>query len=139
MGQIFSLSEAAGIGLHSMVLIAMSEKGLTAQAIAERTSSSRHHIAKVLQRLTKHNLLKSWRGPNGGFMLNKDRKAITLLDVYEAVEGVLEPQECALNHDACAFDKCLINNASKVITTQIKEYLQSRTLDSYLHSDAKVC
>ncbi len=138
MGQIFSLSEAASIGLHAMVLIARSDAGLNVQAIADKTGSSKHHIAKVLQRLTKDNLLSSVRGPSGGFTLKKDPKAVTLLDVYESIEGRIEINDCPLNHEVCAFENCLMSNLSQAVTLQAKEYLRSRTLDSYLGQDAAI-
>ena len=67
MAKIFSLSEAASIAIHSMVLIARSDKMMNVVKIAERTGSSKHHVAKVLQRLVKEDYLSSVRGPHGGF------------------------------------------------------------------------
>ena len=81
------MSEAASIGIHSIVLIARAENGINAVKIAETTGLSKNHISKVLQRLVKNDLLKSVRGPAGGFTLKKPPENISLLDVYESIEG----------------------------------------------------
>ena len=77
MAKIFSMSEAASIAIHSMVLIARNENGINAVKIAEQTGSSKNHISKVAQRLVKNDLLKSVRGPLGGFTLKKSPADIT--------------------------------------------------------------
>lgn len=66
MSKIFTLSEAGSIAIHSMVLIARSNDSLNVIKIAELTGSSKHHVAKVLQRLAKEDFLElqprsAWR------------------------------------------------------------------------------
>ena len=95
MGNIVHLSEAASIAIHSLVLIAKAESQLNVQKIAESTGSSRHHVAKVLQRLTKEGFIVSSRGPHGGFQLNKAPDQISLLSIYEAIEGTMNIPKCA--------------------------------------------
>ena len=74
MSKVVTLSEAASIGLHGMILIAKAENEMVnVLKIAELTGSSKHHVAKVFQRLVKIGLLNSFRGPNGGFSLRKRR------------------------------------------------------------------
>ncbi len=132
MSKVVTLSEASTIGLHAMVLIARAGEGMNVQTIADKTGSSRHHIAKVMQRLVKDNLLTSTRGPSGGFILKKDPDEINLLQIYECIEGEIEVSDCPLDHEICAFEKCLMNNLTQTMTKQVIEYLESRSLASYL-------
>ena len=133
MSKLVSLSEAASIGIHSMVLIARSEeKIINVNRIAELTGASRHHIAKILQRLVKDKYLDSNRGPGGGFILNKEPSEINLLDIYECIEGQVEINECPLDRRICPFDKCITGNILNKITGELKSYLQKQTLDKYL-------
>ena len=132
MSKIITLSEASTIGLHAMVLIARSGEGMNVQTVADKTGSSRHHIAKVMQRLVKENLLTSTRGPSGGFVLKRKPTEINLLQIYECIEGKIEISTCPLDHEICAFEKCLMNNLTQTMTKQVIEYLESRTLASYL-------
>lgn len=132
MAKIFSMSEAASIGIHSMVLIARAENGINAVKIAEITGLSKNHISKVLQRLVKNDLLKSVRGPAGGFTLKKQPENISLLDVYETIEGSVEITDCPMAHDICGFDNCIMGNVVNKMTIEFRKFLGEQTLNKYL-------
>jgi Rrf2 family protein len=132
MAKIFSMSEAASIGIHSMVLIAKAENGINAVKISEKTGLSKNHISKVLQRLVKNDLLKSVRGPAGGFTLKKQAENISLLDVYESIEGPIEITDCPLNHDICGFDQCIMGTVINKMSTEFRKFLGEQTLNKYL-------
>ena len=131
MSRIFSLSEAASIAIHSMVLIARAPNGINVVKITEITGFSKNHIAKVLQRLVKADMLKSVRGPAGGFSLKRDASEITLLNVYEAIEGPLEETDCPLNYAICNFDTCVMGTVINEMTVEFKKYLQTSTLEGF--------
>jgi Rrf2 family protein len=132
MSKIFALSEAASIAIHSMVLIARAREGINAVKIAEFTGFSKNHIAKVLQRLVKSDLLKSVRGPSGGFTMKKDPKKLTLLNIYEAIEGPIELSDCPLAYEICNFDRCLMGNVINKLTSEFRKFLEEQTLENYL-------
>lgn len=132
MSKIFALSEAASIAIHSMVLIARAENGINAVKVAEITGFSKNHIAKVLQRLVKNDMLKSVRGPSGGFSMKKDPKELNLLDIYQSIEGPLDVTDCPLSYELCGFDRCLMGNVVNKLTAEFKKFLQEQTLQSYL-------
>ncbi len=135
MAKIFSLSEAGSIALHGMVLIARTpkeEKLVNVALIASATTSSRHHVAKIMQRLVKEGYLNSYRGPGGGFILNKSASEITLLEIYEAIEGKLHVANCPMDKPVCPFDKCLMDNIVHKMTTDFREFLHSQTLADFL-------
>ena len=132
MSKIFALSEAASIAIHSMVLIARSKDGINAVKIAEFTGFSINHIAKVLQRLVKSDLLRSVRGPAGGFTMKKEPGELNLLDIYQAIEGPIELTDCPLSYDICNFDRCLMGNVINKLTSEFRKFLEEQTLSSYL-------
>jgi len=132
MAKIFSMSEAASIGIHSMVLIARAEKGINAVKIAEITGLSKNHISKVLQRLVKNDMLKSIRGPAGGFTLKKLPENISLLDVYESIEGSIEITDCPLANDICGFDNCIMGTIVNKMSIEFRKFLGEQTLNKYL-------
>lgn len=135
MARIVHLSEAASIALHAMILIMRSKKKMNVIQIAERTDSSKHHVAKVLQLLVKQNYLDSHRGPTGGFILKKNADQITFLELYEAIEGKIEITSCPLDKQICAFDKCIMNNITKQMTIQFRDYLKSQVLSEYANDE----
>lgn len=132
MSKIVSLSEAASIALHGIILIARSENNLNVIKIAEETGNSKHHVAKVMQRLVKDGYVESQRGPSGGFVLKRDPKAISFLDIYETIEGKIEIQDCPMNKKVCPFNKCIMNNLTNKLTIEFKEYLSKQILSNYI-------
>lgn len=132
MSKLVGLSEAGSIAIHSMVLIAKSETLLNVIKISEHTGSSKHHIAKILQRLVKVGLLKSTRGPSGGFVINKNPEEINLLDIYESVEGKIDTSTCPMNKLVCPFNKCIMNNIVNKLTLDFTEFLKNKKLSDYI-------
>ncbi|NCA87277.1 MAG: Rrf2 family transcriptional regulator [Clostridia bacterium] len=132
MSKIFALSEAGSIAIHSMVLIAQADVKLNVIKIAERTGSSKHHVAKVLQRLVKDDFLVSNRGPHGGFALKKEAHQISLLEIYESIEGRIEITACPMEYEICPFDKCIMGNVIGTMTQTFKDYLAAQKLIDFI-------
>lgn len=132
MANIVALTEAATIGLHSIVLIARSEQVMNVGEIAEKINSSRHHVAKILQRLAKDGYISSNRGPSGGFFLKGKPDEITLLNIYEAIEGRFQVHSCPADKSQCPFGNCLLGDLSHKVSSELREYLANRTIKDYL-------
>ncbi|NTW33220.1 MAG: Rrf2 family transcriptional regulator [Bacteroidetes bacterium] len=128
MSKIFNISEAASLAIHSLALIAKSEKQINANMIAEMTNFSKNHLSKILQRLVKYDYIRSERGPKGGFVLNKDSKEITLLEIYETIEGVLEIPKCKIHKGDCLFSSCIYGGMGEKLTSEFREYLKNKTI-----------
>lgn len=133
MSKIVAYSEAASIGIHSMVLISRSGEMMNVMKIAEATGSSKHHVAKILQRLVKDGFLSSTRGPSGGFALNIDPAEITLLRIYEAIEGKINIPNCPNEHQVCPFGKCIMGNVVGQMTQLFIDYLTKNTVADLIH------
>jgi Rrf2 family protein len=133
MARIVSFSEAASIGLHGMVLIARAVDVMNVQKIAEITNSSKHHVAKVMQRLVKDGFLLSNRGPQGGFALNADPQKLTLLQIYESIEGEVKVLNCPHDRPICPFDKCIMGTVVPQMTTMFRDQLATTTLSDLMN------
>lgn len=121
-------SEAVSLAFHSMVLLARSPSPLTVREVAERTGVSFHHLAKVFQRLRRAHLVLSSRGPKGGFVLARPPERITLLEVYEAIEGSLPEKVCLLGRALCPFERCIFGGLLEEFALRFREYLASHAL-----------
>lgn len=133
MNSIINFSEAASIALHGIIIIAKSEKYTNVTDLAEVLGSSKHHVAKIMQRLAKSNYIVSLRGPRGGFVLKKKPEDISFLDIYVAIEGEIIPQNCPFGRESiCSFDKCILNNVTHQMTKDFVKYLESQTVDKYI-------
>ncbi len=134
MAKIINLTEAASIAFHSMIIIAQQgHKGqVNVNFLAEKTSSSKFHISKVMQKLVKDGFLGSHRGPAGGFFLAKEPEKITLLNIYESIEGKLEVTKCPLNRPACPFKVCLFDGVTVKMTRDFRDFIRNHSLAHYL-------
>ncbi len=123
------VSEAASLALHSMALLARNpDQRFSNQAIAEKLNASTHHLAKVMQMLVKSGLVRSQRGPQGGFLLNASAAEIQLLQIYEAVDGPISHAECLLHHPKCNGCICMLGNLVSMLQEQIHDCLTNTTL-----------
>jgi Rrf2 family protein len=132
MAKVVTISEAASLAIHAVVLIASSDKLINVNQIADATAASRNHLAKVMQRLGKQGIVTSSRGPTGGFKLKRPANELTLYDIYESIEGPIEIQGCPLERPICPFDKCLMGGIIHRVTHDLKKYLQAETIDKYI-------
>jgi Rrf2 family protein len=132
MAKIVSYSEAASIGMHGMVLVARAGETVNVQKIADITGSSRHHVAKVMQRLVKEGFLSSNRGPSGGFKLNIEPENITLLQIYESIEGSVKVINCPHEKQICPFEKCILGTVVSKMTQTFRDHLSSQSLADLL-------
>ncbi|MHC4645242.1 MAG: RrF2 family transcriptional regulator [Planctomycetota bacterium] len=88
------ISRSTGYALLAAGYIGQHEKDgiILSQVISKKYNIPLEYLLKILQQLVKANLLRSKRGPRGGFSLGKPLKRITLLDVIEAVDGPMVSQ-----------------------------------------------
>jgi len=88
------ISRSTGYALLAAGYIAKNQKQgvVLSQEISKKYNIPLEYLLKILQQLVKTNLLRSKRGPRGGFSLAKPLKKITLLQVIEAVDGPMVSQ-----------------------------------------------
>ncbi|HRS54141.1 MAG TPA: Rrf2 family transcriptional regulator [Bacteroidales bacterium] len=132
MSKIITISEAASIAIHAMVIIASANEPIKVNQLSDLTGASKNHLAKVMNILSKCNMVKSTRGPSGGFSLNKPANTISLLNIYECIEGPIIYEGCPLNRPFCPFDKCLLDGAIKRLSDELKSFLSNQYLNLYL-------
>lgn len=132
MAKVVHISEAASLAVHSMALIAGSKEMLNVNQIADLTHASRNHLAKVMQTLVKNNYLESVRGPKGGFTLKGDAAGITLLEIYELIEGTLEHKYCGIGDQKCPFRTCVFGGLADRFSREFTNYLRNTTLSQLI-------
>ncbi len=116
-----------------MVLIAAAHKKIVnVKEISSATGCSEAHLVKVLQRLVRGGFLYSVRGPKGGFGLSKSSEEITLLDIYQAIEGPLRLDGCPTNRQACSFKSCIFEGVPERLNREFIEYLGGRRISNFL-------
>ncbi len=79
------------------------KKVVMVDEISREMGTPKSFLAKILQKLVKAGIVNSFRGVKGGFQLNREPKDINLLDVIEAIEGVVALNACAVDSSVCSF------------------------------------
>ncbi len=120
MSNLINISEAASLALHGLVLIAKNQPlRMNVKVLAEELNASQTHLAKVFQKLSKAGLVRSLRGPAGGFELNKPAEDITFLEIYEIIDGKVTLGSCPFGKMHCVFQNCMFDNELNRISTDI--------------------
>ena len=138
MSGIICTSAAATLALHATGILAAREGSVSARTMAEALSASEATLSKVMQRLVRAGLVTSKRGPHGGFELAKSPEAITLLDVYESVDGVIDIKSCLLGTPICGKVHCPLGGLFERVSREVTEALARTTLrDFHVHIQTK--
>lgn len=94
--------------------------------IASGIDSPEHFLAKILQELSKKNIVQSAKGPNGGFYMEQVNLNRPLAEVVEAVDGNGVFMGCGLGLDYCsAVNPCPLHHQFKAIRNQMKKMLEN--------------
>ncbi|HAK46400.1 MAG TPA: Rrf2 family transcriptional regulator [Spirochaeta sp.] len=129
---LLNMSEGAYLAMHSLALIAGRQpERLTVKHLAQELDASQAHLAKVFQKLSKAGLVKSVRGPAGGFILDKDPEGISFLDIYEIMEGKVEKSDCPLGKGHCAFDDCILGDDFSRISNDLYDTYSKINLSNF--------
>ncbi|MEA1997515.1 MAG: Rrf2 family transcriptional regulator [Gemmatimonadota bacterium] len=121
---MIKLSEAASLALHTMVYLSANPgKQVSTREIAGDLKVSEAHLSKVLQRLCRSGLVNSVRGPKGGFTVITGYGEISLLEIYESIEGPLTDRSCLLASPVCNNGKCIFGSLLGDVSKQFRDYL----------------
>jgi len=88
------ISRSTGYALLAVGYIAKhrDQKIILSQTISKEYDIPLEYLLKILQQLVRANVLRSKRGPRGGFSLARSTKKITMLQIVEAVDGPMVSQ-----------------------------------------------
>lgn len=134
------ISTRGRYGLRAMFELArcFGEGPLLMSAIAERQGLSRKHLHTLLTSLKSAGLVRSIRGPGGGFVLAKVPSEIRLSEVLHALEGPLALVHCVPDRRACdRANRCAARNVWQKLSGAIEEVLDGVTLEDLVGQDAK--
>ncbi|MCT3039158.1 Rrf2 family transcriptional regulator [Leuconostoc mesenteroides] len=83
------MSSAVEQSLVVLVMLALKKDGLPVKShvLSEHLEVSESYLKKTMRKLVVANLIKAIASKEGGFKLARNTNDITLLDVYEAIEG----------------------------------------------------
>jgi Rrf2 family iron-sulfur cluster assembly transcriptional regulator len=138
------LTKASKLALYALTEMALRPGELvSASAIAARFGVSENHIAKVLQQLTRADLVESVRGASGGYQLARPAGDVTMAEVVKCIEGPLATDpcdDCPLRTDAsdCAdHATCSVHNLLSELSSHVYYTLASVTIATLARSKSQ--
>lgn len=88
------ITREADYALRIMCLLAENGEVLDAGGIAERTALTQQFTLKILRKLSKGKLVRSYKGSKGGYAIEKGAENCTLRQVIELIDGSLAISKC---------------------------------------------
>ena len=130
MDNVMRISEAASLAMHAMVYLARAGRDArcSTREIAGVLKASEHHLSKVLQRLSRTGMVRSFRGIGGGFALVRPADEISLLEVFEAIEGGFKPRICLFPEKVCQGETCILGSLIESHNRELLEHLRGNKL-----------
>ena len=131
---MFKLSTKGRYAVRAMYEIAKAfPNGVTLEDISNSQHISRVYLAQILNRLRQARLIKSSRGPGGGYVLRKSPDQITLYDILEPLEGPVCIASCVDPGEGCDdIEECIAYPIWQKIANYIECLLKEVKLSDLL-------
>ena len=134
------ISTRGRYGLRAMLELAerFGQAPVLMSTVAERQGLSRKHLHALLTALKKAGLVRSIRGPGGGFVLTRPPGQITLSEVFRALEGPLTLVHCVPDRRTCGrATRCAARQVWQELTSAVEHVLDGVTLEEMAFPDGK--
>ncbi|MCB1850216.1 MAG: Fe-S cluster assembly transcriptional regulator IscR [Gammaproteobacteria bacterium] len=101
---------------------------ITLADIAERQGISLSYLEQLFSRLRKKKLVRSVRGPGGGYVLARGVDQIHVAEVISAVDESVDTTRCGGGHNCQDNERCLTHDLWHDLSDRIHEYLTEISL-----------
>lgn len=128
-------STRARYGLRAMVELAINynpDEPIPLSDIAEKQGISEGYLEQLMTFLRRGGLVRSVRGSQGGYILNREPKEITAGDIVRCLEGPLAPTNCVAEEDPETCERagfCVTQGLWTRVRDAVIKELDSTTLE----------
>ncbi len=96
-------------------------KPSSSKSLSDKTGLGLRYVEQILQALVKGNVLKAMRGKSGGYLIAKDRRKLSLHDLYTSIQAIKNEKKNPIFSDECSETIADIDTAiAKVIEKHLK-------------------
>lgn len=134
------LSTKGQYGVRAMSEIARGwpDHPITIKEIADRQGVSVAYLEQILGKLRRAGIVRSVKGPGGGYLLAKAPEEITIAAILNELEGPVAITSCVDPREGCVrADHCVTHLLWKELGAQIEGFLSTITLANLVSSDFK--
>ncbi len=124
------LTTKGRFAVTAMVDLAMSQgkHPVTLAAISQRQKISLSYLEQLFAKLRAGNLVKSVRGPGGGYCLAKDMAHVAVADIILAVDEPIDATQCGGKENCRDDEKCITHDLWANLNAHIFDFLGAVTL-----------
>lgn len=108
------------------------DKPVNLNEISERQSISLSYLEQLFSKLRKNDIVRSIRGPGGGYLLNADRKDISVAHIINAVNETIKLSRCDGRANCHDGRQCLTHNLWIDLSDRINEFLNNISIDELI-------
>lgn len=130
------LSTKGRYGLKAMFELSLNQDNgpVPLKFIAKKQNVSDQYLEQIFSKLKKSGLVKSVRGSQGGYLLGKEAKDITVGDILTVLEGPISLSDCVLDEDVCENSSvCVTKVVWEKMKKGIDEVVNSITLQDMMN------
>ena len=113
------------------------EKPVTLAEISDRQAISLSYLEQLFSRMRRGGIVKSIRGPGGGYHLAKKHQEITVKDIITAVDEEIDATQCSGKENCHDGGRCITHDLWVSINHKILDYLESLTLAHLVEAQSK--
>jgi len=135
------LSKSFGYALRGILYIATmqdEQRKVQVEEIATKLSVPKHFLGKIMQQVVKAGLLKSTKGPYGGFSLRDETLGTPVIKLVEITDGLDQFGLCVLKLKYCSgLNPCPLHNEMEAVKNKFLTVFTKKTIGD-LMKDGKV-
>ena len=127
-------SKSVGYALQTVIYLSGFSKDnpVHQKDVSQKLNIPFHYLGKILQPLSKNNIVTSKKGGNGGFYLTKSPKDIVLCDIVSIFGETGCFDECVIGFPGCNdATPCPLHNDWKPAKIILQNILQKHTVDEW--------
>lgn len=98
------ISNSSKYALKAVLYLAVNSSEnnkILAKDLSARTNAPQAYLSKLLQELSRHNIVSSTKGPNGGFYLTDENRSVHLMNIINIIDGDNRLTSCMLSLNKC--------------------------------------
>ena len=124
------LTTKGRFAVTAMLDLALNEidRPVTLAGISERQEISLSYLEQLFSRLRRHGLVKSVRGPGGGYRVARPLDKISVSDIITAVDEQIDATQCGGNENCHDEHRCMTHDLWASLNVKILEYLSGVSL-----------
>lgn len=124
------LTTKGRFAVTAMLDLAMHEDGkpVTLAGISERQAISLSYLEQLFSRLRRNGLVKSVRGPGGGYQLAKAPNEVSVSQIISAVDELIDATQCGGQENCRDERRCMTHDLWSSLNDKILNYLSGVSL-----------